>query len=171
MALLRPVRGARRALLLAGLLGAALVPRPGITQTAADSVRLERLKAEALAKVDPKLVQELVDQLFSYSELGMQEFETQKYLTNLLKAKGFAITLGYAGMPSAWVARWESPAGKKPVITLGSDVDGIPQASNRPAVAFLDSAGRWCPRPRRRSQRRSGGEHRWRARREGADDP
>ena len=138
MALLRPVRGARRALLLAGLLGAALVPRPGITQTAADSVRLERLKAEALAKVDPKLVQELVDQLFSYSELGMQEFETQKYLTNLLKAKGFAITLGYAGMPSAWVARWESPAGKKPVITLGSDVDGIPQASNRPAVAFLD---------------------------------
>ena len=138
MALLRPVRGARRALLLAGLLGAALVPRPGITQTAADSVRLERLKAEALAKVDPKLVQELVDQLFSYSELGMQEFETQKYLTNLLKAKGFAITLGYAGMPSAWVARWESPAGKKPVISLGSDVDGIPQASNRPAVAFLD---------------------------------
>ena len=68
---------------------------------------VERLKAEALAKVDPKLVQELVDQLFSYSELGMQEFETQKYLTNLLKAKGFAITLGYAGMPSAWIERPE----------------------------------------------------------------
>jgi aminobenzoyl-glutamate utilization protein B len=138
MALLRPVRGVRRALLLAGLLGAALAPRPGLAQPAADSVRLERLKAEALAKVDPKLVQEIVDQLFSYSELGMQEFETQKYLTNLLKAKGFAITLGYAGMPSAWVARWESPAGKKPVISLGSDVDGIPQASNRPGVAYLD---------------------------------
>ncbi len=138
MALLRPVRGARRALLLAGLLGAALAPRPSLAQPAADSVRLERLKAEALAKVDPKLVQEIVDQLFSYSELGMQEFETQKYLTNLLKAKGFAITLGYAGMPSAWVARWESPAGKKPVVTLGSDVDGIPQASNRPGVAFFD---------------------------------
>ena len=138
MALLRPVRGVRRALLLAGLLGAALAPRPGLAQPAADSVRLERLKAEAIAKVDPKLVQEIVDQLFSYSELGMQEFETQKYLTNLLKAKGFAITLGYAGMPSAWVARWESPAGKKPVISLGSDVDGIPQASNRPGVAYLD---------------------------------
>jgi len=137
MALLPPVRTARRAL-LAGLLGAALAPRPGIAQTAADSVRLERLKAEALAKVDPKLVQEIVDQLFSYSELGMQEFETQKYLTTLLKAKGFAITVGYAGMPSAWVARWESPAGKKPVITMGSDIDGIPQASNRPGVAYLD---------------------------------
>ncbi|MGA1359641.1 MAG: amidohydrolase [Gemmatimonadaceae bacterium] len=138
MALLRPVRGARRALCLAGLLTAALLPQPTHAQVAADSVRLERLKAEALAKVDPKLVQEIVDQLFSYSELGMQEFETQKYLTTLLKAKGFAITLGYAGMPSAWVARWESPAGKKPVITMGSDVDGIPQASNRPGVAFLD---------------------------------
>ncbi|MFM8780068.1 MAG: peptidase dimerization domain-containing protein, partial [Gemmatimonadota bacterium] len=138
MALLRPVRIARRALLLAGLLGTALAPQPGIAQSAADSVRLDRLKSEALAKVDPKLVQEIVDQLFSYSELGMQEFETQRYLTTLLKAKGFAITLGYAGMPSAWVARWESPAGKKPVISLGSDVDGIPQASNRPGVAYLD---------------------------------
>ncbi len=139
MALLRPVRGTyRRHLLLAGLLLAAFTPRLTVAQAAADSVRLERLKAEALAKVDPKLVQEIVDQLFSYSELGMQEFETQKYITTLLKTKGFAITLGYAGMPSAWVARWESPAGKKPVITLGSDVDGIPQASNRPAVAFLD---------------------------------
>jgi aminobenzoyl-glutamate utilization protein B len=138
MALLRSVRGAsRRHLLLAGLLAAALIPRITVAQ-AADSVRLERLKAEALTKVDPKLVQEIVDQLFSYSELGMQEFETQKYITTLLKAKGFTITLGYAGMPSAWVARWESPAGKKPVITLGSDVDGIPQASNRPGVAFFD---------------------------------
>ena len=90
MALLRPVHGVRRALLLAGLLGAALAPRPGLAQPAADSVRLERLKAEALAKVDPKLVQEIVDQLFSYSELGMQEFEMQKYLTNLLKEIGRA---------------------------------------------------------------------------------
>ena len=133
---LRPMRRLRCALLLTALIALAS-PTVAPAQTV-DADRLERLKAEALAKVDPKLVQEIVDQLFSYSELGMQEFETQKYITTLLKAKGFTITLGYAGMPSAWVARWESPAGKKPVITLGSDVDGIPQASNRPGVAFFD---------------------------------
>jgi len=130
------MRRLRCALLLTALI-ALVSPTVAPAQTV-DADRLERLKAEALAKVDPKLVQEIVDQLFSYSELGMQEFETQKYITTLLKAKGFTITLGYAGMPSAWVARWESPAGKKPVITLGSDVDGIPQASNRPGVAFFD---------------------------------
>ncbi len=133
---LHPMRRLRCALLLTALI-ALVSPTVAPAQTV-DADRLERLKAEALAKVDPKLVQEIVDQLFSYSELGMQEFETQKYITTLLKAKGFTITLGYAGMPSAWVARWESPAGKKPVITLGSDVDGIPQASNRPGVAFFD---------------------------------
>ena len=106
----------------------------------ADSVRLERLKAEALTKVDgrSKMVQEIVDQLFSYSELGMQEFETQKFITGLLERNGFTVQRGYAGMPSAWIARWVSPAGAKPVIALGSDIDGIPQASNKPAVGFHD---------------------------------
>ena len=36
---------------------------------------------------------------------------------------------------SAWTARWGSG---KPVITLGSDVDGIPQASQKPGVAYRD---------------------------------
>ncbi len=105
---------------------------------APDSARIERLKTEALTKVDSraKLVQEIVDQLFSYSELGMQEFETQKYISGILEGAGFKVEKGYAGMPSAWVARWVSPAGPKPEISLGSDVDGIPQANNMPAYAF-----------------------------------
>ena len=69
----------------------------------------------------------------------MQEFETQRYLTGILEQAGFSITRGYAGMPSAWVARWVSPAGARPVITLGSDVDGIPQSNNKPGVAFFDA--------------------------------
>ncbi|MBA3854529.1 MAG: amidohydrolase, partial [Gemmatimonas sp.] len=117
----------------------ALAPTPLAAQ-AADSARIERLKAEALTRVEgrAKLVQEIIDHLFSFSELGMQEFETQRYLTGLLEQNGFQITRGYAGMPSAWVARWVSPAGARPVITLGSDVDGIPQSNNKPGVAYLD---------------------------------
>ena len=74
-----------------------------------------------------------MDHLFSFSELGMQEFETQRYLTGLLEKEGFTVERGYAGMPSAWIARWGSG---KPVIALGSDVDGIPQSNNKPGVAF-----------------------------------
>ena len=42
---------------------------------------------------------------------------------------------GVAGIPTAWTARWGSG---KPVIALGSDVDCIPQASQKPGVAYHD---------------------------------
>ncbi|NIW35508.1 MAG: amidohydrolase, partial [Gemmatimonadetes bacterium] len=77
-----------------------------------------------------ELVQEIIDMLFSFGELGMQEFETQRYLTGLLEEEGFEIELGVAGMPSAWTARWSNGTGE-PVIALGSDVDGIPQSNQK----------------------------------------
>jgi len=130
-------RLARRGVALVAAFAALSVPLGAQTP---DDARIERLKAEALTKVEAraKLVQEIVDHLFSFSELGMQEFETQKYLTGLLKENGFDITLGYAGMPSAWVARWSNGSGK-PVIALGSDVDGIPQSNNKPGVGFAEA--------------------------------
>ncbi|MDH4260545.1 MAG: amidohydrolase, partial [Gammaproteobacteria bacterium] len=52
---------------------------------------LSGLKAEAAEIVgdNQKLTQEIVDSLFSFSELGFQEFETQRYLTELLESNGF----------------------------------------------------------------------------------
>jgi len=97
--------------------------------------QLDSLKAEALQRVDSmeKLSQEIVDTLFSFSELGFQEFETQAYLTEILSTNGFDVELGVAGIPSSWWASWGSG---KPVIALGSDVDGIPKASQLPGVAY-----------------------------------
>ena len=72
----------------------------------AQDARLERLKAEAATKVEAraKLVQEIIDQVFSFGELGMQEFETSKYLTGLLEKNGFKIERGIVGIPTAWTA-------------------------------------------------------------------
>ena len=97
--------------------------------------RLAALKAEAarLVDADAKRAQEIVDMLFSFSELGFEEVETMRYLTGMLEKEGFTVQRGVAGMPTGWVARWGSG---KPVITLGSDVDGIPQASQKPGVAY-----------------------------------
>ncbi len=128
-------RSTFRPLLVVLILGASA---PSLLSAQADA-RLESLKAEALDMVedDAKMVQEIVDMLFSFGELGMQEFETQRYLTGILEEHGFAIELGVAGMPSAWTARWSNGTGE-PVIALGSDVDGIPQSNQKPGVAYRD---------------------------------
>ncbi|MBC7844266.1 MAG: amidohydrolase [Gemmatimonadaceae bacterium] len=109
-------------------------PTPSTPRAPLDP-RIERLKAEAATKVEAraKLIQEIIDQVYSFGELGMQEFETSKYLTGILEKNGFTIERNVAGMPTGWVARWGSG---KPVISLGSDVDGIPQSNQTPATAY-----------------------------------
>src|SRR6266566_9385545 len=79
-----------------------------------------------------QFTQQMVDQIFSYGELGFQETETSRYLVDLLRKNGFTVREGIAGIPTAWVATWGSG---KPVISLGSDIDDIPQASQKPGVA------------------------------------
>jgi len=93
------------------------------------------LKAEMASSIEAKakMTQEIIDTLFSFSELGFQEFETQRYLTELLAANDFDIELGVSNIPSSWWASWGSG---EPVIALGSDVDGIPRASQMPGVAY-----------------------------------
>lgn len=112
------------------LLGAAVFAQTEVQQ-------VEKLKAEAALEVEKNAVlgQQINDMLFSFSELGFQEFETFTYLTNLLEKNGFKIQRGVAGVPTAWIATWGSG---KPVIALGSDVDCIPKASQKPGVAYHD---------------------------------
>ena len=98
---------------------------------------LDRLKTLAVNDVEgqAKLIQVMVDKIFSFGELGFQEFETSKYLTEILENNGFKVEKGISGIPTAWMAEW----GKgKPVIALGSDIDGIPKSSQKPGVAYHD---------------------------------
>jgi aminobenzoyl-glutamate utilization protein B len=97
--------------------------------------RVDRLKGEVGGAVDgmATFTQQMVDQIFSYGELGFQEQETHRYLVDLLKKNGFTVEEGIAGIPTAFMASWGSG---KPVIALGSDIDGIPQSSQKPGVAY-----------------------------------
>ncbi|QMW01665.1 peptidase dimerization domain-containing protein [Spirosoma foliorum] len=107
------------------------------TKSVASTDRIERLKAEAVASVEASKVQaqQINDMLFSFSELGFQEEETFKYLTTILEKEGFTIQKGVAGIPTAWIATWGSG---KPLIAVGSDIDCIPKASQKPGVAYKD---------------------------------
>jgi aminobenzoyl-glutamate utilization protein B len=122
-----------RARLMVGILAVTL----GAGSASAQDAKLDGYKKEAVKGVDEmaKLAQEMVDSVFSFGELGFQEVETSKYLTGQLEKFGFKVERGVAGIPTAWVAKWGSG---KPVIALGSDIDGIPQASQKPGVAYRD---------------------------------
>ena len=113
---------------------AALAIAPFPTASTRSSL-VEDYKAQVVADVAAmaKQSQVMVDMVFSFGELGFQEVETSKYLTGILEKEGFKIERNIAGIPTAWVATWGSG---KPVIALGSDVDCIPQASQKPGVAY-----------------------------------
>src|SRR6476659_3860448 len=109
--------------------------KPAAAKPVALPPKLEGYKKEVAADIDNMAVftQQMIDQVFSFGELGFQEFETTRYLTDILKKNGFTVEDNLAEIPTAWMASWGSG---KPVIALGSDIDCIPQASQKPGVAW-----------------------------------
>ena len=128
-------RHALVALIISALVVAAPLAQKNAPAKPGGNAKLDALKQEAVADVESRtqFAQQMVDQIFSYGELGFQEFETNRYLIDILKQNGFAVQEGIAGIPTAFMATWGSG---KPVIALGSDIDCIPQASQKPAVAW-----------------------------------
>ncbi|MCC6394669.1 MAG: amidohydrolase [Bryobacterales bacterium] len=112
---------------------AVLAAIPGWSQVNKEAA----LKADLAGQIDgmKKQTQVMVDTIFSFAELGFQEVETSRYLTTMLEKDGFRVERGIAGIPTAWTATWGAG---KPVIALGSDIDCIPQASQKPGVAYHD---------------------------------
>ena len=55
------------------------------------------MKADLAGQIDgmKKQAQVMVDSVFSFGELGFQEFETSKYLTGILEKEGFTIERNY----------------------------------------------------------------------------
>src|SRR5262249_53682216 len=107
----------------------ASVPQPAAPPKLAEYKRDLAVDIDAMKEFS----QQMVDSVFSFGELGFQEIETSRYLTGILKQNGFRIDQPVAGIPTAWTATWGAG---KPVIALGSDVDCIPQASQKPGVAY-----------------------------------
>ena len=63
------------------------------------------------------------DLVWEYAEIGFKEFQSAKALTDVLKAEGFAVQEGVAGIPTAFVASWGEG---KPIIGLLGEYDALP---------------------------------------------
>lgn len=108
-----------------------------VAQQKFSAPKLEALRKEIIEEIDKRkeFSSQINDMIFSFGELGFQEIETSAYLIQLLEKEGFTIEKGISGIPTAWVAKWGSG---KPLIAIGSDVDCIPKASQKPGVAYHD---------------------------------
>jgi len=75
------------------------------------------------------------DAIWSYAELGMQEFKSSKLLADNLEEAGFKVERGAAGMPTCFVASYGSG---KPVVGIMGEFDALPMISQKGRVPYQD---------------------------------
>jgi len=93
----------------------------------------QQLKQEAFAVVNANAdyMGRLSDAIYSFAEIGFQEYKTIALVEKTLSAAGFAVQTGVAEMPTAYMATYGSG---EPVIGLMSDFDGVPGTSQNPVA-------------------------------------
>ena len=69
------------------------------------------------------------DSVYYFAELGMQEFESAKFVKQVLESIGFTVETGGAGMPTNVWARWGT---RKPQVVIVSEMDALPGGSQTP---------------------------------------
>ncbi len=72
------------------------------------------------------------DAIFSFAELGMQEFETSRLCSQVLKQMGYKVETGISGVPTAILATYGSG---KPVIAVHIEYDAVPSGSQTAGIA------------------------------------
>jgi aminobenzoyl-glutamate utilization protein B len=113
-------------LVVAQSLAAATLPHLTEKQLAAASIDAQRAQLTALS-----------DEVWRYAETALQETKSSKALADFAEQKGFRVTRGVAGMPTAFVAEYGSG---RPVIGIMGEYDALPGLSQKtePARAALE---------------------------------
>jgi len=94
------------------------------------------MKSEAWdwISANEKMIKESSDEVWKLAELGLVEEKSSKYLAKILEEHGFAIEMGVADMPTAFVATY----GKgDPTIGFMGEYDALPGLSQKP-VPYQD---------------------------------
>lgn len=86
-----------------------------------EQVRLEQVAAVA-NDIQP-VISRIVKSLYNNPEISLQEFASSELLCGILKAEGFSLSRGLAGMESAFVAR---SGNGTPQIAVIAEMDALP---------------------------------------------
>jgi aminobenzoyl-glutamate utilization protein B len=97
-------------------------------------------KQAALAWIDANAdaLKRVNRSIWTYAETGLEETKSAKELMDLLRANGFAIEAGVAGMPTAFVA---SSGSGRPIIGILAEYDALPGLSQEAAPEQKPRAG------------------------------
>lgn len=90
----------------------------------------EKLEIARFVESRQQMFWKISDAIWSYAELGLEEFKSSKLLADTLQGAGFKLERGVAGMPTAFVASWSHGTGK-PVIGFLGEYDALPMLSQK----------------------------------------
>ena len=101
-----------------------------LTAGAHAAPRFVDVKHAANATIDGNAAEmtKLSDDIWRYAETALREKQSSKALADWAEAKGFRVTRGAAGMPTAFVAEFGSG---KPVIGIMGEYDALPGISQK----------------------------------------
>src|SRR5258705_6943955 len=69
------------------------------------------------------------DSVYYFAELGMQEYESAKFVRQVLESIGFTVEVGGAGMPTNIWAQWGAG---KPQLVIVAEMDALPGGGETP---------------------------------------
>jgi aminobenzoyl-glutamate utilization protein B len=110
--------------LAAALLATTLIAAPA----AAEPDGAKALANEAVERSAAEIAT-IGDSVYYFAELGMQEFESAKFVKGVLESIGFTVETGGAGMPTNVWARWGTG---KPQVVIVTEMDALPGGSQTP---------------------------------------
>jgi aminobenzoyl-glutamate utilization protein B len=103
-----------------------LVLTLGVAFSAASQPSQAKKTAFTWIDRNEEAVMEVNQKIWSYAETGLQEVRSSKELIDFLKANGFTVEEGVAGMPTAFVASYGSG---RPFIGILAEYDALPGLS------------------------------------------
>ena len=89
-----------------------------------------------------KAIALLGDNIYYFAELGMQEFETAKLMTQILEDGGFKVQRGISGMPTAFMASYGSG---HPVVAIHTEYDTTREIPRPPECLSTSRLSRALP--------------------------
>ncbi len=90
-----------------------------------------------------KNIIEWSDKVWSFAELGLVEFKTAEYLSDIAEKAGFTLERGVAEMPTAFVGSWTNLE-NGPTIGILGELDALAGISQKP-VPFKDPVKEGAP--------------------------
>jgi aminobenzoyl-glutamate utilization protein B len=108
------------------LLGVCAMATPA--PVAAEPDAAKALAYEAVER-NAEQIAAIGDNVYYFAELGMQEFESAKFVKQVLESIGFTVETGTAGMPTNVWAHWGNG---KPQVVIVSEMDALPGGSQTP---------------------------------------